>query len=653
MYKPENLAVLERQLDFMREHVTSPKGVKFSTEGREEFIFWYLSALNGWKIGKNSEKAGNEYLDEPICGDCSEKLGEVTFNFALNYRCPNQPCVGLKAHKIYTVFLHADRRVGKTFTTGAHIIERMCRGRNYRARYIASGHDHTKELSEENIEGIINRDAEAGEGRLRDAISQIIKGKSLFNPHRNNKLTLVSSSGAANLGSGLSEIFVDEAKVVSFDLVNKLLPSIQEMHGWKCVACGWEHTGAIATPTRCPNCGKSNEGLPVDQWTLMPWNARAVFMSNAGTVSGDAQYDWFDQMVDDLLERPHPNVEVGRFDDNSINPDVDLGIKAMAKDLISRVPGLEGHVNEWDNEAKSIGQPFVDSWSHIFKPRAIQNIGQSYEPVIAFIDMARTVDLVSVHAFRDDTPDAYGLSWEYLDNVYLEYWDPQDPKSGITIFSPHENKRVVDEDLLFARLHDILIQWPNVKLVWIDTRFSKLGEKILKRLRETGAPYSKMCFAYEGRADERSAAYTTFESKINTSRIKLLWSQRADLEFKKAVWVQTGSKMSVRERGRSHNENQRRKNHLDILEGAATCCLMGFELRKSGGTAAAIKQSRDGVHGNNNLGRSVPKQRYRQQSVDRHIQPAGERGQATFHSMPPSRRGPERRNVTRERLSDF
>lgn len=652
MHDVEDYTVLEKQLDFMRAHVTSPKGNKFSSKNRETFIYWYLGSLNGWKIGKNVKEFDEKYADTPVCSGCAERLGELTFDFTLKYTCPESHCVGLRAWNIWFIFLHADRRTGKTFTTGSHIIERLCQGRNYRARYIASGHDHTKELSAENIEGIVTRNEEHGDGRMAQAI-EILKGKALTNKFRNNKLTLVSSSGAANLGAGLSEIFVDEAKVVPFDTVNKLLPSIQEMHGWKCVACGWEHAGHMKAPTQCPTCGKGNIGLPVAEWTLLPWNARAVFMSNAGTISGDAMYDWFDTMVDDLLIYPHPNIEVGRFNDNTINPDVNPEVKAIAVDLISRVPGLEGHKNEWENEAKSIGQPFVETWNHIYFKGTRENIGKSYEQLIVFVDMARTVDLVSVTAMRDATPKNHALTWEFLENVYTEWWDPQDAHNGISLYSAEEKKRVVNEDLLFAKLHDIFSQWPNITLGWVDTRFSRLGEKILERLQKVGAPYSKRFFAYEGRGDERSAAYTICESKINNQRILMQFSQRLDSEFKKAVWVMEGNKMSVRERGRSHNEKSRRKNHLDLLEGMATVCLMSHELRDSGGVADNIRKSRAGVMGNNTLGRNVPKQ-IRNREVDRHIvEPENDK---TFHMTSPSKRerlGTRRENITRQRLQDF
>ncbi len=657
MLLSQDFSIIDRQTRFMAEHFTSPKGNPYSTKGREEFVNWYLSSLNGWKIGKNVPVYNPEtYLDAPICESCAENLGEITFDFSFEYQCPETPCVGLRAFNIWLIFLHADRRVGKTFNTGAYIVERLLRGRNYRARYIASGEKHTAELSQENIEGIVTRNAELGDGRVARQL-EILKGKALTNRARNNKLTLVSSSGPANLGAGLSNVFIDEAKVVNFDVVNKLLPSIQEMHGWKCLICGWEYTGLLKPiPEQCPECGKSNHGLELHARTLVPWNARAVFMSNAGTVSGDALFDWFDLMVGDLMERPSPHVVVGKFDDNSqMNPDVHSEVKTIAMDLIGRVPGLESASNEWLNDAKMLGTPFVEEWAHCYDTTLNNVEGLTYEPLIAFLDTARTTDLVSITAVRDVTPENDPRAWNAIEDAYVEWWDPQDPKSDITVFSHPEGKRVVDEDRMFAKMVDILVKWPNIQMLWVDTRFSRQSERLIQRLRNMDAPFSSVIFPYEGLGDDRDSAYSILENKIAHNRYRMQYMQRLDAEFKKAVWAQAGKRMTVRERGRSNNEAQRRKNHLDLLEGKATVCLMAFQLSVNAGHVDSIVKTRTGAMGRNML--AGPKARGRAfEAFDAAIsrnQPAGMERAAFRETPEPATRARNGRRALEKRLGDF
>lgn len=644
--------IIQRQLDFLSRNVTTPKGTPFSVKGREEFIFWYFNVLNGWQIGKNVEiqpkrdSTGkietdsllDEYLDAHVCDSCADKLGELTMDFSYKYDCPEPGCVGLKAHNIWMVLLHADRRVGKTFTTCAFAVERLCKGKNWRGKYIASGEKHTQELSEENLEGIVKRNASDGDGRIDKALT-VLKGRSLANEHRNNKLTLSSTSGAANLGAGLALVIVDEAKAVSFNVFNKLLPSLQEMHGWNCTACGWQYTGRMdPEPERCPSCGKSNHGVAIEDRTLVPWNARAVVCSNAGTIEGDPVSDWFDHAVDSFLKHPNPNVVVGRFDDNAAtNPDVNPQVKYLALDLINRIPGLEEHTNEWTNEAQSVGKPFAPEHEHIYIDHPAEswpNVEKPiYDPVIAFVDVARTTDLVSITVWKDASRST---AWDAVETVYCEYWDPQNPDNGISTWKPGENKGkgqyAVEWRLLGPVLDRILRRFPNIQLCWVDTRMLTLAQQTLEYLRAQGAPYSGVTLAYEGKEEERAAAYVALDTLVTTDRIRTFRIKRLELEWQKAVWVPAGRFMTVRERGKSNNAKQRRKNHLDILEGHATLALMAFELRENAGNAANIVQSGRGIMGNNQLGKGVPKVAAMHDGVDTEPAPAN----AAIEMLPPS-----------------
>lgn len=544
----------------MRKYIVSPKGGKWTDQGREMWIDTFLRALEGFQVWPVDENK--------ICPDCLEKVFEVAdTSDAMDITLDHLPtCAGLKCEPILFIVFWADRRTGKTFNSGAFINTKVFQDKNERIMYMATAEEQTKRLIRENFTDSITKNPDLDRyAQIRDGFVRV--------PHNHSEYVFPSTSDSAGTGAGLTYLFIDEARDFPGHVFASVVPSTQEQHGVSCTDCSYKihgHDGVNPDQDdwRGRKCRK-----PGCKGKLRKWFGRCVVMSAQGRIKDEPLKDWFYNLIKVLEDTPDPNWFLIKLVDNTIaNPDVDPTAKGAALRVLGKVEGMKELMDiEFGGQFKREGDKFLSPLDidQVVKPWMV-NEDESLADCVAFLDTSLTTHLTSLIILCDETEkiEPTENAFTYVYPAHIMVWDPKEPdEDGIT---------GIDEHTVIPYLVDLLPRFPRLRGLWVDTRNMKWARRLVRMCNKGSLPikgsegrikisgWGHKVHNFDGWERERNAGWAEVETKIVRRLIRLPPHERMIRELKNAIYVWRSGKVQVR-------EQNKHKLHLDVAENLATC----------------------------------------------------------------------------------
>lgn len=552
-------SILDERQTFCEKYLVDAKGRRFSLKGREWIRDNLWAALDGYRL----IAAG----DKPCDACCA-----VTASQAITLDPHNRPCAtagiglpkcaGLKATPIIVTVASLERRAGKTFGVGAgYSLSSLYKQRWRSILYIAAAQSQSKDLVFDNFKRPV-----MVAPILRRRTKIVEQTVSVASMH--TSFEFVATSHRSITGRGKSLVIVDEAKDVKARTAAALLPSILENHGWECpdgcVRLDAKDAGDMTPPNggACPECGLE----------LKHWQGRILIMSSAGIITAKDEERWFPELVEKLedaqaRERGDPNAYLFRMDSGA-NP-----LKSVtAQNAIERVFGSMPSMSQYI--AAEMGNVFVEQGGEyiptlILKSRCTASqIEGSLLRSVGFLDPSDVEDLTSLVILSE-----VEASWARIRMTHLNLWDPKNMPS-----------RVIEWEVIFARLAELLPKFPNLLKCWIDMRGVKasqfappMSKGINGRTKRSdrswptrlvdkamGTPWGQLLQPYRTQdVLRRDAGWAQLKRMLMTGHIELLNHPRIFKEFAgiRVKYNKDGSETVV--------DRSRKTMHLEVMESVA------------------------------------------------------------------------------------
>ena len=555
------MATVDERIDFAVKNIKDKSGKKFSIKGRDWIRDEFFTPVDGWKLWPAVE-------GEKLCDGCASVAGQV-FETRQGARdafkdCTGKAdqCGGLTVQPIIMTVLCLPRRSGKTFNTAAFCLSLLLQENHKRIAFICSSEDQMRALVRENHSLIIKQNKKMSQalevfehrGEIKCA-----KTKSYFEG--------MSTSHGSITGRGRTHVIVDEARDVPGRAMMALLPSIYESTGVQCPR-GHIHTAKTAdAPDNCPVCGSE----------LEPWYGRILLMSSAGIIEGiGGEKDWFPELIEHLRANPQPNVHLYESDKN-INPDISEVITNTVESVFGSLESTRSYA------AVEVGNIFTRKGETLLvKPQIdavvdsqLRNRLESDRRCVAFLDTSISNDLTSLVILaevEEKSTDPFG----FVQVDRIDVWDPKKQPGGV--INPAE---------ILAHLDLVIPLFPNMKSLRIDSRAMPWAIALVKKVKKERS-YGRIVDGWNKGKAERKSSWALLHQRILSKSIRIPPEPtlRKELLAVRRLTDLDGQ-LDIR-------DANRRKRHVDIAEGLATCCylahLEGLNTRTS--LAATMRDTR-------------------------------------------------------------
>lgn len=535
-------------------------------EGREWVLEELFRPTGGWRLWARDPSR--------LCDQCKSRAGEwVEFSWELldeteEHADDNPDCGGLELTPVMVVALNLPRREGKTLNTAALCIETVFNSPNKYITYMASAGKQSRTLFDENVKIPINTNAKlARRCELRGEVVRVPKTRS--------KLEVIESSHRSATGRGRTHLVIDEARDVSARLASAFLPSMRDQNGMDCTADPKHLRGAAASlkgPRVCSVCGAAT----------VPWFGIVVLESSSGIIE-DNDSDWFQEFVDKYTSKPHRNVHVLRMEESQ-NPDVASEATDMIKEVFGTLSAMSTYIDvEMSNTARRPGDDFVSEieLDRVMSRKLLDQLhAGSLDPAIGFLDTSTTKDLTTLVIMTSDRRRSKE-TWGHINLSRLEIWDPAKQPKGI-----------IDSAIVYAALKEIVPAFPRLSWLAIDTRNMPWARELVATCRRDQKKWGRHVCGYNGGREDRDDGWLLFEDRIKRGTITLPDHPIIRREIKGVRrYIRANGSVEIRDRSR-------KKQHADVIEAIATCCLKAYQLatkpqRSLGAVNAVSRMSRD------------------------------------------------------------
>jgi hypothetical protein len=563
---------LAARLKFAEKHIKTKEGNPFSVKNRPWVVDEYWRPLDGFKLWPVNKEA--------LCDACKDIAGTIveahTVPVVEGHR---EGCQGLFAAPLIVVILCLKRRSGKTFNTAGYSLSTVCQEKNEFITYMAASEDQTAQLFRENYEEVIAQDKSLSKACHVVGATISVKATHSF-------FECVPTSVRSVTGRGRTKVIIDEARDVPAETAMKLIPSVFDHAGVKCMRGHVRVDDASSIEQRkgelCSVCGDP----------LVPWYGRVLIISSAGLVDG-GEYDWFAELVEELQANPHPNYHV-YMSTEDVNPSVSATTMGAVGDVFGKLETTGQYMGvELSNVSRRKGEEFTskDEIKRCIDKRLTNQEG-SMRPSVAFLDTSLTNDKTSLvivaddlevrQAFNErrqalltsDPPSAppEAMPWSRLMTERIDFWDPKLMPGGI-----------IDERIIQAHLDLYMPLFPGLTGLWVDTRIMPWAMRTVKFCR-ANRPWGKKVHDFNGGPDERNAGWTVMAEHLKAATLRLIDHPelRAELLAVKPV-KKLNNQTEIRDRNR-------KVRHADIAEGLAECCRRAFLLMTEKRTSLADVQ---------------------------------------------------------------
>lgn len=540
------MSTVSDRVAFAERHYTTPDGQPFSLAGRDWVLDQYWRPLDGHKLWPVDAKH--------LCGECSRKAGLIVESHDADeptrskaHAAKHGGCLGLACQPILMVVLALPRQSGKTLNTAAWALSKIAIEESESIEFVASAEDQSERLFDKNYRRPIAADA-----KLRRAFRVV--GSTITAPATRSDFEYVSTSLSA-VGDTRTVVIVDEARTVPADVAVAVLPTLFARGGFQCSRNRRHvktHLGVedATAPKLCPVCKSS----------MAPWYGRALIMSSGGILS-DGEGDWFAELVEHLQANPHPNVHLFTGDGKE-NPKTARKLVGMVGDVFGALASTRAYADVEAGETATFRRKGEDFLSRTqldaITDQSLENHEGGSRPCVAFLDTSISGDLTSLIICEDDSHEDDDDAFAYLATTRIDVWNPAKLRGG-----------VIDEAMLLAHLDEYVPRFPLVALA-VDTRLMPWASRLVREVRKS-RPWGRIVQGVTWRDVERSAAWALFEQRALARprpRIRLQSNEqlRKELLGARRTTAPDG-KLVVR-------EPNRRRHHLDIAEGVASCCYL-------------------------------------------------------------------------------
>lgn len=531
--------VVRERVDFIHRHVIVKTGERFDlTDPRRRWVIdEYFAAVDGFKLWPRVP-------DIELCEWCAPRAGTIVDEWqdeddaaAAAHAAENAGCPGLKTEPILLSLINVPRQDGKTSSSMGYTVAVLFKARNKAIAFVAAAKDQTSRLFDESW-----RNAIASNPALETRCT--IVGDTLHVPETNSKMWMLATSGASSTGSSATHVLYDEARDVPPDVFMALLPSIFARSGFECPIPGHYHVEGDSDRARCPKCSKK----------LRPWFGRTIATSSSA-VEGDAEDSWFGERVEYFEKNPHPNVHVYKRDTSS-NPAIKTRYKMALGSALESSPALRPYVMaEIYNQRTRKGEDFV-SPAHLERAlrRDLKNERASTAPTVGVLDASIVGDLTSLVLLAPRTEDWLGR----LYTSHIFFWDPA-----------HQAQGLIDDRAVLAYLDELLVGFPALVGLAIDTRGMPWAAKMFKTITESTRPWGRRVesiASWDKGAEDNG--WTVLEEHIvrGTIEIQDLPVIRSEFQGIKKRRNQDGTYKVV--------DKNREKRHRDVTASLSAGCYM-------------------------------------------------------------------------------
>lgn len=535
---------IDARIKFAEEHLSAPDGEPFSLEGREWVRDEYWRPFDGFKLWPVEQGK--------LCTACSRKAGTIADSYTSgdktrlkSHEKKAAGCKGLSAEPILMTILCLPRQSGKTFSTAALALSIVFREPNEAIKFVASAEDQSTRLFDENY----RKPVEASKKLTK---ASRIRGGRIDVPHTKSYFELASTSHGSITGGTNTKVIIDEARDVPARVGIALMPSVFARGGWECPAGHIKTQSGVNDPNRpkkCNVCGSK----------VRPWFGRILIMSSAGLVSG-GEDDWFAELVEQLVDKPDPNVHLYVATDK-INPKIADQQVGMMSRVFGSLESTRAYADiETSNEFRRKGEDFLTK-AQIDRviDNTLPNTMATDRACVAFLDTSKTGDLTSLVICADDSDQESEEPWARLAVVRIDVWDPKKLPGHI-----------IDPQQVQDHLDEYLPGFPLVALR-VDDRAMPWAVQLIRHCKKH-TPYRAVIDGVtKWREVEREISWQALEQRVLARTIRMPPNDilRAELRTARKHHKSDG-RMDVR-------EASRRIRHLDLAEGVAACCYLAHQ----------------------------------------------------------------------------
>jgi hypothetical protein len=286
-------------------------------------------------------------------------------------------------------------------------------------------------------------------------------------------------------------------------------------------------------------------------------------MTSAGELDGGA-FDWFFELVEGNEAEPHPAAYV------YVDPEAKAAFVAKStvtavSEFFGKAESLKTFVEiEVHGNPRRKGEDFLtDQEQKRVEDKNLTNRDRGDGPCVAFLDTSVTTELTSLVIVGDDSHEGED-EWNRIAMWRTDVWDPR-KRGGI-------NEQEIEDHL------DLFIPIFMPLLFGIDTRRMPWAIKLLNRCKKK--PWRRIVEDTNGwRLAVRRMAWSKLENYIIGERARIFARGSGPVGKILCKELKAARRLEDLDGNIDIREQSRKKRHLDIAEGLASCCYLIHKLQ--------------------------------------------------------------------------